>query len=74
MMDNSFKYQKEGAARDLVGFMMKDYGWSLQKSLDVLFDSDTYSKICNPKTGLYFQSSLYLYSFLKNEIETGIMQ
>ena len=73
-MDSSFKYQKEGAAKDLVGFLIKDYGWSLTKALDVLYESETYSKICNPETGLFFQSSLYLYSFLKNEIETGVMQ
>ena len=73
-MDSSFKYQKEGAAKDLVGFLMKDYGWSLTKAIDVLYESETYSKICNPETGLFFQSSLYLYSYLKNEIETGVMQ
>lgn len=75
MMDyNSFKYQKEGAAKDLVNFLIKDYGWSIPKAIDVLYESETYKKLCNPKTGLYFQSSLYLFSFLKNEIETGRMQ
>ena len=73
-MDKSFEYQKEGAARDLVGFLMNDYGWSLSKALDVLYESETYQKICNPETGLYYQGSLYLYSFLKNEIETGVMK
>lgn len=71
---NSFKYQKEGAAKDLVNFLIKDYGWSIPKAIDVLYESETYKKLCNPKTGLYFQSSLYLFSFLKNEIETGRMQ
>lgn len=70
---NSFKYQKEGAAKDLVKLLMDDYGWSVSKAIDVLYESETYEKICNPKTGLYFQSSLYLYSFLKNEIEKGKM-
>lgn len=74
MKDNSFKYQKEGVAKDLVRLLMKDYGWSLTKALDVLYESETYSKICNPNTGLYFQGNLYLYTFLKNEIDTGIMK
>lgn len=73
-MESSFRYQKEGAAKDLVGFMMNDYGWKLSQALEVLFNSETYSKICNPATGLYFQSSRYLYSFLKNEIDTGVMR
>lgn len=72
-MDNSFKYQKEGLAKDLVTFLMEDNGWSIEKAFEVLYDSETYSKICNPKTGLYFQGSLYVYSFLKNEVNTGIM-
>lgn len=73
-MDNSFRYQKEGAARDLIGYLMEDYGWPLGKAIDVLYNSDTYTKICNPETGLYYQGSKYLYSFLKSEIETGVMQ
>lgn len=73
-MDKSFEYQKEGAARDLVELLMKDYNWPMAKAIDVLYTSETYSKICNPDTGFYFQGSLYLYSFLKNEIETGVMK
>lgn len=74
MDNNSFKYQKEGAARDLVNMLMEDYNWPISKAIDVLYESETYQKICNPKTGLYFQGPVYLYSFLKNEIETGVMQ
>lgn len=73
-MDTSFEYQKEGAARDLTLMLMKEYGWPLEKAIDVLYDSDTYAKITDPQTGLFFQGSLYLYSFLKNEIETGRME
>ena len=70
---DDFRYQKEGAAKDLLKFLMQDFGWSLTKAIDVLYDSETYAKICNPATGLYYQGSAYLYSFLKNEIETGVM-
>lgn len=74
MENASFKYQKEGVARDLVLLLMKDYNWSIPHAIDVLYESETYKKICDPKTGLYFQGALYLYSFLKNELETGKMQ
>ncbi len=53
---------------------MADYGKSLEESLNVLYDSETFQKLSNPDTGLYFQSSRYVYQFLKNEIETGKMQ
>lgn len=70
---NSFKYQKEGAACDLVELLMKEYELDMEKAFDILYNSETYSKIIEPMTGLYFQSSEYLYSILKNEIETGAM-
>lgn len=60
-------------SKDIVGFLMEDYGKSLENSLNILYNSETFQKLNNPDTGLYFQSSRYVYQFLKNEIETGIM-
>jgi len=39
-----------------------------------LYTSDTYAKLKNPHTGLYFQSSGYVYDFLLKEITTGRMK
>lgn len=72
--EHIFEYQKEGAARDLAVLLMQDYGYSISEALDIVYESETYSKISNPKTGLFFQSSLYLYTFLKDEIETGALK
>ena len=60
-------------SKDIVGFLMEDYGKSLEDSLNILYNSETFQKLNNPDTGLYFQSSRYVYQFLKNEFETGIM-
>lgn len=60
-------------SKDIVGFLMEDYGKSLEDSLNILYNSETFQKLNNPDTGLYFQSSRYVYQFLRNEIETGIM-
>lgn len=60
-------------SKDIVGFLMEDYGKSLEDCLNILYNSETFQKLNNPDTGLYFQSSRYVYQFLKNEIETGIM-
>ncbi|WP_297646690.1 hypothetical protein [uncultured Treponema sp.] len=38
-----------------------------------VYNSETYEKLINPRTGLYFQSPLYVYDFLKNEVLTGKM-
>lgn len=72
-MTKEFKYLKEGLASDIVQFLMKDYNLDIQTALRTLYDSDTYSKINDPSTGLYFQGSRYVYSYLQNELKTGIV-
>lgn len=71
MNNRDFNYMKEAMAADLAELLAKDYGMSITESLDALYNSDTYAKLNDPDTGLYFQSSQYVYSFLKTEIETG---
>ena len=52
--------------------LTQDFGMSMQEALDVFYNSETYAKLNNPATGLYFQSSKYVYSYLKNELSTGV--
>lgn len=72
-MTKEFKYLKEGLASDIVQFLMQDYDLDMHTALSTLYDSDTYSKICDPATGLYFQGSRYVYSYLQNELQTGLV-
>lgn len=37
------------------------------------YTSDTYAKLQDSKTGFYFQSPKYVYTFLKTELEKGKM-
>lgn len=71
MTDGDFKYMKEAMAADLAELLSKDFGMSISESLDTLYNSATYDKLGNSKTGLYFQSAQYVYSFLKNELLNG---
>ena len=72
-MNNDFEYMKEALATELVELLINEYKVSLSESLDILYFSETYKKLCDKNTGLYFQSSLYIYSYLKNEITTGVL-
>lgn len=72
-MTKEFKYMKEGLTSDIVQFLMKDYGLDMQTAFSILYDSDTYSKISDPSTGLYFQGSRYVYSYLQNELKIGMV-
>ncbi len=71
MKDCDFNYMKEAIATDLAELLAKDFGMNITESLDTLYNSETYAKLSDPNTGLYFQSVQYVYSFLKNELNTG---
>ncbi len=71
---NDVEYQIECTTRDLASYLVKDFSFSLEQALRAVYNSETYKKLCAPKTGLYFQSSLYVYDYLKNEIKTGKFQ
>lgn len=71
MKKADFNYMKEALAVDLAELIAKDFDMTITEALDAMYGSDTYSKLCDPNTGLYFQSSQYVYSFLKNELLTA---
>lgn len=45
---------------------------SATEAIDTVINSDTYRKLANDKTGLYYQSTGYVYDFMRNELLTGI--
>ena len=44
---------------------------SMEQALGVVFNSDTYQKIMNDKTCFYYQSPLYVYAYLDQELKEG---
>lgn len=70
-MNKEFKYMKEGVASDLTEYLMEDYGLDMRTALSTLYESDTFAKLSDPSTGLYFQGSRYVYTYLQNELQTG---
>lgn len=68
-----FEYQIECTTRDLADKLVENFSMTVPQALSVVYNSETYEKLINPKTGLYFQSPLYVCDFLKNEVLTGKM-
>lgn len=52
---------------ELVALLQEDYGLSLIDAFDRVYNSRLYKKLTNTNTGLYLQSPLYLYDYLKEE-------
>ena len=70
-MNENVSYMIECMAKDLVLLLMERNGMELETALRTLYTSDTYNKLKDERTGLYFQSPLYVYDFLEKEITTG---
>ena len=70
-MTKDIRMEVEFLATDLTQMLMEHYGWDMMKSLDVLYGSETFARLNDPECCLYYQVAVYVFSFLKNEIETG---
>lgn len=46
-------------------------GMSMEQALSIVFNSDTYQKMMNDKTRLYYQSPMYVFAFLDQELKLG---
>lgn len=67
------QFQVECLAAELTHLLMKEYGYDYLRALDELYRSETFRKLEDERSGLYYQSAYYVFQYLKNEIETGVM-
>ncbi len=65
------QYMNECMLRDLAVMLISEYNISLAEALDILYNSETFEKLQDPETGLYFQSPVYVFDFLQRELRQG---
>ena len=63
-----FQNMKEDIVKDMISRLMEERGLSMQDAFDKVYNSQLFEKLSDPKTGLYFQSSGYVYSYLLDEL------
>lgn len=51
--------------------MERDKDLTMEHALSLVINSDTYQKLLDNNTRLYFQSPGYVFSFLEHELKTG---
>ncbi|MDD2952621.1 MAG: hypothetical protein PHC95_05585 [Parabacteroides sp.] len=73
MKNQDVQFQIECLTIELAHLLMAEYGWDMNRALDELYNSSTYRKMEDERSGLYYQSTLYVFQYLKNEMETGVM-
>ena len=62
---------KDELSVEIAGFLVDDYKYSPEEAIDVLYTSETFDRLQDDNTGLYYQSPGYVYSFLQNELKTA---
>lgn len=61
---SDFEFMIECLSRDVIAILVEEKGMSLPTAFDLFYNSDTYSKLSDPNTGLFFQSPRYVLSYL----------
>ena len=64
-----FQNMKEEIVKDLISRLMDERGLSMEQAFDAVYTSRLFEKLCDPKTGLFFQASGYVYSYLIEELQ-----
>ena len=68
------QYLVEGITKDIVCFLMEEEGFELSEALGIFYNSDTFAKLTDEETGLYIESSSFVYEILKSELKYGKIQ
>ena len=70
-MNKRTQYLVEGIAKDIITYLMQDKGYDLPTALKEFYNSETFAKLSDEATGLYIESSAYVYEILKEELRYG---
>jgi len=71
---NTVKVLVEDIIENLVQSLSKDKNISIEESLDIVYNSMVYIKLCDEDTKLYSEGSTYVYELLKNEIQDELLK
>lgn len=59
---------KDDLCVEIAGYLVDDFHYTPEEAIDVLYTSETFDRLQDNDTGLYYQSAGYVYSFLQNEL------
>ena len=70
-MSKDVEFTIEELVKELTLRLMEERKLTMKQALDTIYNSETYSKLLDVRTGLFSQSTAYVYSILETEILTG---
>lgn len=67
--EQEFRFMVEGIASDLIQLLMDRRQFSLPQAVDAVYNSSIYEALLRPVSGLYAQSSGYVFGYLEKELD-----
>lgn len=65
------QYLIECLSSDLIQMMMEERQIPLEDAMRIIYNSETYRKLEDERTGLYYQSPVYVMDYLKAELSNA---
>ncbi len=62
-------YLFEGVSADVVRYLVERDGMDLPEAIATFHNSETFTKLEDPETGLYIESPAYVYDLLQSELK-----
>ena len=61
----------EDLSSEIIRILMEEWQYNMTQAMEIYYNSDTFERLSDSTTGLYYQSAGYVYDFLKKELTTG---
>lgn len=61
----------EFCIQDIIMSIVKEQGIEYDKAMELFYSSQTFAKLIDTETGLYFESSDYVYALFQDELNFG---
>lgn len=68
MILEKLNYLVECITQDLIQYLMEDYNITMEEAMDIVYNSKTFELLNDFGTHLYYESSSYVYEYLKEEL------
>ena len=68
-MNKKTRYLIEGITKDIIIYLIEDFGMDIPEAIVLFHNSEAFEKLSDETTGLYIESSAYVYELLKSEIK-----
>ena len=68
MVVEKLNYLVECITQDLIRYLVEDNDITIEEAMDIVYNSKIFEKLNDYETHFYYESSSYIYEYLKEEM------